>query len=97
MQPGDVAIRCNFATVEPEGDGFRIVDRRAGRIGDGTDALASVLQNVPVGHGIAATLQPATQHRAVLRLTGTEISAGITDTDPGAGDEAAGLILSLSI
>ncbi len=92
IQPGDVAIRCNFATIEPEGDGFRIVDRRAGRIGDGSEALAGVLQNLPVGHGIAATLQPATQHRAVLRLTGSEISAGITDTDPGAGDEAAGVL-----
>ncbi len=91
MQPGDVAVRCNFATVEPRGDGLAIVDRRAGRIRESTGGLADVLQNIAVGHGITATLQPATQHRAVLRLTGAVVSAAVTDTDPGAGEEACGV------
>ena len=92
MQPGDIAVRCNFATLEGQDDQMQIVDRRAGRIREGTDALAGVLQNVAVGHGITATLRPATQHRAVLRLTGSELSAAISDTDPGAGEEAAGVL-----
>ena len=92
LQPGDIALRCNFATVEPADDGLRIIDRRAGRIQQGTDELASVLHNLPVGHGISATLQPATQHRAVLRLTGDGLSAAVTDTDPGAGEELAGVL-----
>ncbi|MDJ0871874.1 MAG: alkaline phosphatase family protein [Gammaproteobacteria bacterium] len=92
IQPGDVAVRCNFATVEPKSDGLSLIDRRAGRIREGTDVLAEVLQNVSVGHGITATLQPATQHRAVLRLTGPEVSAAVTDTDPGAGEEGAGVL-----
>lgn len=84
IQPGDVALRCNFATLRADGEGFEILDRRAGRIREGTETLAAVLQNIPLGHGIAATLQPATQHRAVLRLSGPGLSAAITDTDPGA-------------
>lgn len=41
-----------------------------------------MLQDISVGDGIIATLQPATHHRAVLRLSGKDLSANITDTDP---------------
>ena len=37
LRPGDVAFRCNFATVD---DDFRVEDRRAGRIRKGTSKLA---------------------------------------------------------
>jgi 2,3-bisphosphoglycerate-independent phosphoglycerate mutase len=80
---GDLAIRCNFATLEPQGEELRIIDRRAGRIREGTKELAAVLQDIPVGEGITATLLPSTQHRAVLRLSGPNLSGAITDTDPG--------------
>jgi 2,3-diphosphopglycerate-independent phosphoglycerate mutase len=39
VQPGDVAFRCNFATVE----GKKVVDRRAGRIKSGTEELAEAI------------------------------------------------------
>jgi len=87
MQPGDVALRCNFATLRPDADGFAIQDRRAGRIRAGTDELCQTLSKVALGPTITATVHPATQHRAVLRLTGRGLSAAITDTDPGAGAE----------
>src|SRR5438105_15064920 len=38
VRPGDVAFRCNFATVN---DGMTVLDRRAGRIIQGTQALAA--------------------------------------------------------
>ncbi|MCP4042757.1 MAG: 2,3-bisphosphoglycerate-independent phosphoglycerate mutase [Gammaproteobacteria bacterium] len=85
IQPGDVALRCNFATLEPEGDGFSILDRRAGRIQESMDKLAMAVNNIPLGHGITATVRPATQHRAVLRLAGPGLSSAVSDTDPGAG------------
>ncbi len=85
VQPGDVALRCNFATLEKDADGFAIIDRRAGRIQQDTDELAAALQNIPLGYGIAATLRPATQHRAVLRLSGPRLSAAVSDTDPLSG------------
>jgi len=82
MMPGDVTVRCNFATLKNENNQLTVVDRRAGRISKGTDQLAATLQNIAVGEGITATLKPATQHRAVLKLSGTDLSAAITDTDP---------------
>ncbi len=68
-EPGDVLMRCNFATLEEVVDGFNIVDRRAGRIREGTQELAAALKDMAVAPGISATLRPASQHRAVLRLS----------------------------
>jgi len=82
MATGDIAIRCNFATLKKTNSQLTVIDRRAGRIGEGTQQLAKILQNIAVGDGITATLKPATQHRAVLRLSGEGLSAAITDTDP---------------
>jgi 2,3-bisphosphoglycerate-independent phosphoglycerate mutase len=80
---GDLALRCNFATVESREGRLVIRDRRAGRIRSATHELSEVLQDVDLGDGITATLMPATQHRAVLRLSGQGLSAEISDTDPG--------------
>lgn len=91
-QAGEVFLRCNFATLAGEAGGMRIEDRRAGRILEGTAELAAALQDIPLGDGIAASLYPATQHRAVLRLRGPGLSAEVTDTDPGSGREARGLL-----
>jgi len=81
LNPGDVALRCNFATLED--DGAVVRDRRAGRIMEGTMELAGVLRDVALSNGIKGSLFPATQHRAVLCLSGAGLSASITDTDPG--------------
>jgi 2,3-bisphosphoglycerate-independent phosphoglycerate mutase len=43
LRPGDVAFRCNFATVD---DDFRVEDRRAGRIRKGTSKLAKVVDAI---------------------------------------------------
>ena len=91
---GDILIRCNFATLQEQGEEFRIVDRRAGRIAEGTHELARRLVNVDLGDGITATLVPATQHRAVLKLSGEDLSAAISDTDPGSGFQYKGVIRS---
>jgi 2,3-bisphosphoglycerate-independent phosphoglycerate mutase len=83
LRSGDVAVRCNFATLQEGAEQLQVVDRRAGRISEGTEELTALLQDVEVGNGIRGSLYPATQHRAVLRLTGYNLSAAITDTDPG--------------
>ncbi len=82
-QPGDVFIRCNLATLDATPDGLMVVDRRAGRISERTDELTEALHNIPLDHGISSMLRPATQHRAVLRLSGSGLSAAVSDTDPG--------------
>jgi 2,3-bisphosphoglycerate-independent phosphoglycerate mutase len=83
LQSGDVAIRCNFATLRENAGRLEVTDRRAGRISEGTESLTALLQDVEVGDGIRGSLYPATQHRAVLQLTGDNLSSAITDTDPG--------------
>ena len=91
MHPGDLAIRCNFATLEEDQDGLKIIDRRAGRISENTELLAEELQDVSLKNGITASLRPATQHRAVLHLRGPELSDQISDTDPGTSNMHMGV------
>jgi 2,3-bisphosphoglycerate-independent phosphoglycerate mutase len=79
LKPGDVALRCNFATVD---DNLIVLDRRAGRIRN-TAALAAALDNMPLSPDVTVTFRPATEHRAVLVLSGERLSAEITATDPG--------------
>lgn len=75
---GDIAFRCNFATVDESG---LVVDRRAGRIRQGTKELAAALNGMKV-EGIQILFKEATEHRAVLVLRGNGLSEKITDTDP---------------
>ncbi|MCP3920379.1 MAG: 2,3-bisphosphoglycerate-independent phosphoglycerate mutase [bacterium] len=87
VHPGQVALRCNFATLEPAGRKWRIVDRRAGRIRVGTEELAEGLARVNLGGGVHAKFRPATQHRGVLVLSGSGLSANVSDTDPGSAHD----------
>jgi len=78
LKEGDVAFRCNFATVD---DNFQIIDRRAGRLKDEGSILASSLQNIVID-GIEIKFASSTEHRGVLILRGDGLSALISDTDP---------------
>ena len=82
IMPGDIALRCNFATLEEDADGLRVVDRRAGRIDAGTRELAEALQSIQLEDGFTASIRPATGHRAVLRLSGPQSLPDVSDTDP---------------
>ncbi len=84
LEPRDVALRCNFATVDENGV---ILDRRAGRIRHGTTLLADALNDLDLGGNVKILFKEATEHRAVLVLRGKELSAEITNSDPGAGRE----------
>ncbi len=75
---GDIAFRCNFATVDNQG---LISDRRAGRIRLGTDELAAALNGLMID-GIQVLFKEATEHRAVLVFRGPGLSAKVSDTDP---------------
>jgi len=97
IRAGDVLLRCNFATLKPNGGRFEIVDRRAGRIQEETASLAAELQDIPLAHGISATLKPATQHRAVLRLRGEDLSEQISDTDSGDRFKHKGVLESVPL
>ncbi len=79
LQPGDVAARGNFATLDEEG---RIVDRRAGRISSAEAApLVERLAQIRLP-GVEVTVRPVREYRFVLRLRGPNLSAALEDTDP---------------
>ncbi len=85
MASGDVAFRCNLATLREEGRELYVVDRRAGRCSEGNEALCTALDGIRLPGDVVATLRPATGHRAVLRLSGPDLSDRISDSDPGDG------------
>ncbi|MDX1577689.1 MAG: 2,3-bisphosphoglycerate-independent phosphoglycerate mutase, partial [Gemmatimonadota bacterium] len=91
IAPDDIALRCNFATLDRRDGRLWVLDRRAGRIDGSTGELAGALEALDLGDGIVATVAPATQHRAVARLSGQGLSAAIGDTDPGAEELPAPL------
>jgi len=79
VRPGDVAFRCNFATVE----GRTVVDRRAGRIDKGTDRLAEAIrENVGKIEDVQVIFEPSVEHRAAMVLRGEGLSHEVTEIDP---------------
>ena len=97
LRTGDIALRCNIATIERTDTGFRILDRRAGRSDlEAEDLLASVNGTSVAAGEITVDVAKATGHRVVARLRGQGLSADITDVDPGAGAEHEGVLVSKS-
>lgn len=78
LRPGDVAFRCNFATVS--GDGV-VVDRRAGRIStEEARVLAEALQEIRLEEA-EPIFASTTEHRGVLILRGEGLSRMVSDVD----------------
>ncbi|MFC5590277.1 2,3-bisphosphoglycerate-independent phosphoglycerate mutase [Sporosarcina soli] len=84
VKPGDIVFRCNFATVDETGI---VVDRRAGRIREGTAEIAHAIEGMELDDGVLAHFKPATEHRAVLILRGAGLSDQISDSDPKAPND----------
>ncbi len=88
--PGDVAFRCNFATVNEH---MAVTDRRAGRIAnEDATQLAETLNKVKLKKSSNARFyfKSTIQHRAVLVIRGPKLSTAISDSDPGMiGERAA--------
>ncbi len=80
VREGDVAFRCNFATLDSAG---KVVDRRAGRIREGTDALAASLTDMILDETEVA-FREGTEHRGALLLRGKGLDPRVTDGDPHA-------------
>ena len=83
LNPGDVAFRCNFATVN---ENLVVLDRRAGRISTKeAEKLAEALKNLKLESypEVEVEFVNTVEHRAVLVLRGEKLSNKISDTDPG--------------
>lgn len=63
-----------------------MIDRRAGRIKEGTEELADAVSGMCI-NGVDVTFKAATEHRGVLLLRGEGLDARITDVDPHAATE----------
>lgn len=83
LQAGELALRANFASINPVSGGFVVTDRRAGRITQGAAELSACLAHLDLGDGVLAEFRSTDQHRGVLVLAGDDLDAAISDTDPG--------------
>ncbi len=78
VEPGDVAFRCNFATVDDE---LVVRDRRAGRIKEGTHELAEALNGMKI-EDVEFFVKEGVEHRAALIMRGPGLNPNIGDVDP---------------
>jgi 2,3-bisphosphoglycerate-independent phosphoglycerate mutase len=81
LQENDVAIRCNFCTLDADGN---ISDRRAGRIPTEESApLAERLRAVSI-NGVEVFVEPVREHRFVVVFRSEGLGGEVDDTDPQA-------------
>jgi len=81
LGPEDVAVRGNFATLNPDGT---VKDRRAGR--PSTEENRRVIEKLKARiqeiDGVKVELYTESEHRFVLVLRGDGLGDRVTDTDP---------------
>ncbi len=79
LQPGDIAARGNFCTVDSNG---LITDRRAGRVlTEQSSRLCELLNNMDID-GVNILALPVKDHRMALVLRGDNLNPDISDSDP---------------
>ncbi len=79
LQPGDVAARGNFCTVDGAG---LVTDRRAGRIStDQSSELCRRLDGFKTG-GVTVLVLPVREHRFIAVFRGDGLAPEVTGTDP---------------
>lgn len=87
LQEGDVAFRCDFATVKND---LIVTDERAGRIHDGLDELEEDLQGLKFGsrYRIEFVFKRTSGFKGVLVLRGQDLSPNISAHIPKTGCRA---------
>jgi 2,3-bisphosphoglycerate-independent phosphoglycerate mutase len=90
---GELAYRVNFATVEPDGGGWEIVDRRVGRdlSSEEAEELARAVQEGVALGGADFDFRATVGHRGVLvlRSRAGPLSAEVENSDPAYGRQGA--------
>jgi len=84
VQAGDVCFRANLGTVEKTDEGFRLLDRRAGRIETGQEKLEAALSELRVTgiDRVDVAFRASTQHRGALLIRGPNLSRHASENDP---------------
>lgn len=81
IQPGDLAIRVNFCTVDPRT--AVVTDRRAGRIStEKNEELVALLNQKLRIPGCQVFVRTEKEHRACVVFRADDLYDGITETDP---------------
>lgn len=95
VRAGDICFRANFGTVEKTNEGFRLLDRRAGRIDSGQEELEAALSELRLTDvpDIEVAFRASTQHRGALLLRGSNLSRHASENDP----HEAGLAIPASM
>lgn len=79
LQEGDVAVRCNFCSLDENGN---ITDRRAGRISsEESFPLADKLDSIELSEG-EVFVRPVKEHRFVVVFRTAGLGGNLDDTDP---------------
>lgn len=79
LGPNDVAVRCNFCTVDEHG---LLTDRRAGRIPSvESEPLVEQLAAITV-KGVEVRVAPVQDYRFVVVFSGDGLGEYVSDTDP---------------
>ncbi len=81
LGPNDVAIRCNFCTIDERGI---IVDRRAGRIPteQSSKIVRELAEQVNIS-GVEVFVEPVKEHRFLVVFRAEGLGDAVHDTDPG--------------
>jgi 2,3-bisphosphoglycerate-independent phosphoglycerate mutase len=87
LLPGDVAFRCNFATVNAD---FRMVDERAGRIRDEAKELAEAVRRIRLRENsdVEVIFEHTLGFKGALVLRGEGMSANVIAPLPNQGERA---------
>ncbi len=80
LEEGDIAFRCNFATI----DGSVVKDRRASRIKD-TEELAKLVGGISIP-GVEVIFE-SLDYRGALVFRGEGLSGNVSDSDPHVSGE----------
>ena len=81
LQPGDVAARANFCTLDADG---LVTDRRAGRIQTELceERCAKLSENIRQISDAEVIITPGKGHRFVIIFRGVGLAGPLSDTDP---------------
>lgn len=79
LEPGDVAARGNFCTLDNEG---KIIDRRAGRISsEEAIPLVEIINTIELP-GIEVAVKHVKEYRFAIVMRGEALGSDLVDTDP---------------
>jgi len=94
LQPGDIAARGNFCTVDKAG---LVTDRRAGRISTEKCAELCRLFDGLMIDGVKLLVSPVREHRFIAVFRGKGLAPDVSDSDPQQVGVAPKAITALNI